>query len=150
MDHHVTWFLLINQYLQNILLGLLESRWSPQKDENYCVKWCGMGWIPQTPCGVHGVHLESRWNPGGNRQKFGWVLRGLFLLSLILLFFLCYLLSFIVWFFFLSFILRNLDYLCYLLEITIMLIKVLVYKVVSYNRNCSLALLKYTLHLISR
>ena len=24
--HNVTWFLLINQYLQNILLGLLESR----------------------------------------------------------------------------------------------------------------------------
>ena len=23
-------------------------------------------------CGVHGVHQESRWNPGGNRQKFGW------------------------------------------------------------------------------
>ena len=52
---HVTWFSLVNQYLQNILLRLLESRWSPRKGENYCVKWCGMGW-----------------NPGGNRQKFGW------------------------------------------------------------------------------
>ena len=31
-----------------------------------------MGWNPWTPHGVCGVHQESRWNPGGNRQKFGW------------------------------------------------------------------------------
>ena len=31
-----------------------------------------MGWNPWTPHGVRGVHQESRWNPGGNRQKFGW------------------------------------------------------------------------------
>ena len=50
----------------------VESRWSPWKGEKYCVKWCGMGWNPWTPHGVRGVHQESRWNPGGNRQKFGW------------------------------------------------------------------------------
>ena len=31
-----------------------------------------MGWNPWTPHGVRGVHQESRWNPGGNRQTFGW------------------------------------------------------------------------------
>ena len=61
--HHVTWFSLVNQYLQNILLRLLESRWSPGgvhgkvKITVWKVMWNG---------------VESRWNPGGNRQKFGW------------------------------------------------------------------------------
>ena len=36
-----------------------------------------MGWIPQTPGGVHGVHLESRWNPGGIQVEIDNNLAGL-------------------------------------------------------------------------
>ena len=75
----MNWFLLINQYLQNILLRLLESRWSPggvhrkvkitvQSD----VEWGGF----------HRLH-ESMWIPGGSTRNLWGSVKSSFMASFI-------------------------------------------------------------------